>query len=148
MQKLALNPQQSRNLGIFHLLLEHYGWEDLHETESRMDAGESLSPEGSRTLRRRSLSLQARFHAPVNMISLLIAEQNQPGRVQIHFFFQNQPERILEWIGQAGASLDLETYPEWLQRSGGICDTILLEVSDTEIYEVKPSARPGLPLQS
>jgi hypothetical protein len=140
MRKTDLSPAQLRDLGIFHLILEHHGWDDPWDTESRLDAGERVNPEGVRGLRNGNGYLQARFHAPVNMISLMATDTHREGKVQFHFFFDKKPERILEWIGEIGQTISLDNYPDLLKKAGGRCEMILLEVSDTEIYEVTPPA--------
>lgn len=138
MQKCELNPQQQRDLNVFNLILEHRGWTDTQETELRLDLGESVNPEGYRVLHTKQAVLQARFHAPVNMISLRILDFQYEDKVQFHFLFDEKPERILEWMAQVGEELSIANYPELLKMANGKCEMILLEVSESEIYEVKP----------
>lgn len=140
MLKSELNPAQLRDIKVFNLILECDGWEDQFETEKKLDAGEMVNPEGLRTIQEAFVTLQARFHAPVNMISLRIIDRFLDDRVQFHFLFDDTPERILEWIVSVRPSLTLDSYPELLKQADGKCEMILLEVSDTEIYEVKPPA--------
>lgn len=141
MQKSDLSKEQLRDLNVFNLILEHHGWTDDEELEALLDAGEVVTPEGYRATSQRGVLLEARYHAPVNMISLQISDQLGGENVQFHFLFDNKPERILEWITQIYEDLTLDTYPEILKQADGKCEMILLEVSDTEIYEVKPPAR-------
>ena len=140
MRKTELSPTQIRDLSVFNLLLEHHGWVDHMDTEKRLDAGEMVNPEGLRETYGSQLVLQARFHAPVNMISLRITDTLLDDKVQFHFLFDDRPERILEWMVSVCDELNLDTYPELLKKAEGKCEMILLEVSDTEIYEVKPPA--------
>ena len=140
MRKAELSPTQLRDLSVFNLLLEHHGWVDQLDTEKRLDAGEMVNPEGLRETYGSQLILQARFHAPVNMISLRITDTMLDEKVQFHFLFDDKPERILEWMVAVCDELNLDTYPELLKKAEGKCEMILLEVSDTEIYEVKPPA--------
>ncbi|MDX2283607.1 MAG: hypothetical protein NW241_05565 [Bacteroidia bacterium] len=140
MRKSELSAAQLRDLNIFNLILECNGWEDPYDTEPRFDAGEMVNPEGFRCYRNRDVSLQARFHAPVSMISVLMTDFANTDRVQFHFLFEGRPERILEWLAASAPALDLESYPDLLRKAENRCEMILLEVSDTEIYEVKPSA--------
>lgn len=138
MRKSELSPTQLRDWNVFNLLLEHNGWVDTRETEKLLDAGESVNPEGLREWRQTNGMLQARFHAPVNMISLRITDNLLEEMVQFHFLYDHKPERILEWMVEVADTLSLESYPELLKQADGRCEMILLEVSDTEIYEVKP----------
>ena len=141
MRKGDLNATQLRDINVFNLILDCDGWVDQGETEKRFDAGEQVNPEGLRVIVRNNTRIQARFHAPVNMISLRITDIYRNENVQFHFLFDNRPERILEWLTSAKNELTLETYPDKLKDANGCCEMILLEVSDTEIYEVKPPTR-------
>lgn len=141
MRKAELTPSQLRDLRVFNLILDHHDWVDLNDTEKRLDAGENVNPEGLRETYSAQVVLQARFHAPVNMISLRIIDTKFDERVQFHFLFDDKPERILEWMIDVSDVLNLETYPNLLKKADGKCEMILLEVSDTEIYEVKPPTK-------
>jgi hypothetical protein len=138
MRKADLTATQLRDVNMFNLILECDNWVDQFDTEKKLDAGELVNPEGLRATHQNGVSLIARFHAPVNMISLRIKDLYQEDEVQFHFLFDNRPERILEWLAEVKNDLNLETYPELLKEADGRCEMILLEVSDTEIYEVKP----------
>ncbi|MEM7368251.1 MAG: hypothetical protein AAF587_06580 [Bacteroidota bacterium] len=138
MRKSDLSTVQLRDLNVFNLLLEHHGWSDDENLEFRLDSGEKVTPEGFRAINHGGIGLEARYHAPVNMISLKIIDQLYEDKVQFHFLFDDRPERILEWIADISGQLSLESYPELLKQADGKCEMILLEVSDTEIYEVKP----------
>lgn len=138
MQKRDLTSTQLKRLSRFHLIMEAYGWEDPQDTESRLEAGEDLNPEGYRVFQRKGLHLEALFHAPVDMLSLRMSDLNRKERIQFHFLFDHKPEPIIEWVVSVAEELDIDTYPELLQAANGKCEMILLEVSDTEIYEVKP----------
>ncbi|MEO0473899.1 MAG: hypothetical protein AAF206_30095, partial [Bacteroidota bacterium] len=70
MRKSDLSPTQLRDLNVFNLVLECEGWADYKETEVRFDAGEMVNPEGFRVMHGPQAVLYARYHAPVNMISL------------------------------------------------------------------------------
>ncbi|MEZ4776061.1 MAG: hypothetical protein R3D00_22990 [Bacteroidia bacterium] len=140
MRKAELTPTQLRDLNIFNLILESNGWADYDDTERRFDANQMTNPEGYRIVHHQNTTLEARFHSPVNMISLRISDVFLEDEVQFHFLFDEKPERILEWMVQVNNDLSLDTYPELLKRADGKCEMILLEVSDTEIYEVKPPA--------
>lgn len=138
MRKADLTETQLRDLNLFNLILECDGWADQYDTEKRLDAGELVNPEGVRVAYGEGTVLQARYHAPVNMISLKITDLNRDDKVQFHFLFDNRPERILEWLVEVKGSLNFESYPQLLKEADGKCEMILLEVSETEIYEVKP----------
>lgn len=138
MRKAELTETQLRDLNIFNLILEYQGWTDQQGIEKRFDAGEMVNPEGIRVKSGNNVILQARFHAPVNMISLRITDTYLDEKVQFHFLYDTKPERILEWIVDISDELALDNYPELLKQANGKCEMILLEVSDTEIYEVKP----------
>lgn len=103
-----------------------------------MDSGLNVNPEGYRVISGDNTILQAKFHAPVNMISLSITDLYLEEKVQFHFLFDNSPERILEWLVSISDQLNMDTYPDLLKHADGKCEMILLEVSDSEIYEVKP----------
>lgn len=141
MQKGDLTSSQLKRLNLFHLIMEAYGWDDPQDTEDRLEAGEDLNPEGYRVHRRPGLLLEALFHAPVDMLSLRLVDLNHRERVQFHFLFDHHPERIIEWIVTVADKMNITTYPDLLQEANGKCEMILLEVSDTEIYEVKPPAQ-------
>lgn len=138
MRKADLTATQLRDLSLFNLILDCDGWMDQLDTEKRFDAGELVNPEGLRVAHGQGITLLARFHAPVNMISLRITDIHKDERVQFHFLFDNRPERILEWLVEVKTKITLETYPALLKEADGRCEMILLEVSETEIYEVKP----------
>jgi|GEM_PF-2594332 len=141
MRKTELSEIQLRDLNIFNLLLEFHGWEDYQNTEKRMDQDTDMNPEGSRTLCNGVAVLEVKLHIPVNMISLRISDIYARERVQFHFLYDTQPEYLLEWLTSCGTDLSLETYPELLKDAVGKCEMILLEISDTEIYEVRPPAK-------
>lgn len=141
MRKAELTPTQLRDLSVFNLLLDHHGWVDQFDTEKRLDAGEMVNPEGLRETYGAQITIQARFHAPVNMISLRITDSYTDEKVQFHFLFDDKPERILEWMVEVCGELNMDSYPELLKLADGKCEMILLEVSDTEIYEVKPPTK-------
>lgn len=138
MRKSDLTAQQARDINIFNLILETYDWVDPQDTETRLEEGEMVNPEGYRLKHNRNSLLQVQFHAPVNMISLLITDYSFQDQVQFHFLYDEKPERILEWIVENGEELSLASYPDLLKQANGRCEMILLEVSDSEIYEVKP----------
>ena len=141
MKKSELSKAQERGLNLFNLLLEHKRWDDSWGVEVDMDHGENGNPEGYRCLSRAGLLMEAKFHAPVNMISLSITDVMLEEQVQFHFLFDDRPERILEWIADKGETLNMDNYTELLQTTEGKCEMVLLEVSETEIYEMKPPAQ-------
>lgn len=134
-----MSPNQLRDLNIFNLILEVYGWDDPSDTEKRLEAGEEVNPEGFRVWRGAHTTLQVRFNSPVNVINLAMTDHLCQERLQFHFFFNEKPERVLEWVVAAAPNLTAETYPDWLNQTEGLCDVILLEISESEIYEFKPS---------
>ncbi|WNJ20404.1 hypothetical protein [Pontibacter sp. G13] len=136
-----LSDQQKRDLDVFHLLLEFHGWDDPENTEHRLSTGQDVTPEGYRSLLLTSTRLEARFHAPVNMISISLTDLKSEDRIKIHFLFDKQPERVLEWIAEMTVHMNLNNYQDQLKGANGTCEMILLEVSDTEIYEVKPAKK-------
>jgi hypothetical protein len=140
MKKSELNKTQKRDLDVFNLLLEYHRWDDSWGVEEDMDHGEDGNPEGYRCLSRSGLLIEAKFHAPVNMISVSVTDVMLDEQVQFHFLFDDRPERILEWIVSMGETLSMENYPELLRTTKGKCEMVLVEVSDTEIYEMKPPA--------
>lgn len=141
MRKNELTKSQLQHLNVFNLILEHHGWDDPSNTEQRLDQGENVKPEGSRSRKNSSLTLLARFHAPINMISLSLIDLMSRENVQFHFLFTEKPELILEWIVQVANQIDLENYSELVKKSKVNCDMILLEISESEIYEVRLSAK-------
>lgn len=141
MRKGDLNSTQLRDINVFNLILDCDGWVDQYDTEKKFDSGELVNPEGLRIAIQNNIRLQVRFHAPVNMISLRITDIYKNDNIQFHFLFDNRPERILEWLVAVKNELNFESYPEKLKEADGRCEMILLEVSDTEIYEVKPPTR-------
>ncbi len=138
MRKSELTEHQLRDLRVFNLILDYNGWADQNNTEKKMDSGLNVNPEGYRVISGDNTILQAKFHAPVNMISLSITDLYLEEKVQFHFLFDNSPERILEWLVSISDQLNMDTYPDLLKHADGKCEMILLEVSDSEIYEVKP----------
>lgn len=140
MRKSELSENQVRDLGVFNLILDCNGWADQNNTEKKLDSGLNVNPEGYRVISGDNTILQARFHAPVNMISLSITDLYLEEKVQFHFLFDNQPERVLEWLVSISDQLNMDTYPDLLKHADGKCEMILLEVSESEIYEVKPPA--------
>ena len=141
MKKSQLSASQLHDLQLFHMILEVYGWEDKLETERLLDSGLNVSPEGVRSISQSGTYLETQFHAPVKMISLQISDLSSGERIQLHFFYDQAPERILEWIVSVKDDLSLSTYPELLKETKGRCEMILLQISDSELYEVKPPAR-------
>jgi len=139
MHKRDMSATQQRDWQVFNLILECFGWEDVDGTEARLDSGEFVKPEGLRARREGHISLEAKLHSPVNMISLRITDTASDDNVQIHFLYTQRPERILEWVVEQGPSLSLDTYHDLIKGVSAMCEMILLEKSDMEIYEVKPS---------
>ena len=140
MRKTDLTPNQLRDLSIFYVILEHHGWDDTEGIELLFDAGEKTSPEGQLSIINGHTELRAQFHAPVRMVSLRITDIILEDQVQFHFLYEDHPESLLEWICEHAQELSLDTYPERLKEAEKLCAMILMEVSDQEIYEVKPSA--------
>ena len=141
MRLSEMTASQAKDLSLFNLILECYGWEDPTDTEGRLEAGENVKPEGFRIWRQGGLMLQARFHAPVNMISLSMIDSLRREKVQFHFIYDHNPAPILEWLVSVMESFNMDTYAELIKDADGKCEVILLEISESEIYEVKPSAR-------
>ena len=140
MRKQELTASQLRDLNIFYVILEHHGWEDTEGVEYQLDAGEKISPEGQLTQAFGQTEIRAQFHAPVRMISLRISDLFLEEQVQFHFLFESNPEVLLEWIVANAHELTLDSYAQLLKSAEKLCAMILMEVSDQEIYEVKPSA--------
>lgn len=140
MRKQDLTATQLRDLSIFYVILEHHGWVDTEGVELQFDAGEKVSPEGQVSKIYGQTELRAHFHAPVRMISLKITDLILEDQVQFHFLYEKNPESLLEWMCEHSAELTLESYPDLLKDAEKLCAMILMEVSDQEIYEVKPSA--------
>ncbi len=140
MKKLELTQSQLRDLNIFYVILECNGWEDLEDIENKFDNGEKVSPEGQMNRVCGQTELRAQFHAPVRMVSLRITDLFLEEQVQFHFLYESEPEQILEWIVAYADSISLDNYPKLLKQAEQLCAMILMEVSDQEIYEVKPSA--------
>lgn len=138
MHKTDLTQNQERDLNIFNLILECNDWVDLDDCELRLERGEQVSPEGRRLLCNGKAILEAQFHAPLNMITLQITDLQTFEKVRLHFMYDEQPERLLEWLAEGGLTLQLDNYPEWLKEVNGRCEMILLELAHDEIYEVKP----------
>lgn len=140
MRKQDLTATQLRDLSIFYVILEHHGWVDHEGIEARFDAGEKVSPEGQLFTISGHTELRAQFHAPVRMVSLRITDIILEDQVQFHFLYEKNPESLMEWMCNHAEELTLESYPALLKEAEKLCAMILMEVSDQEIYEVKPSA--------
>lgn len=145
MKKSELNNLQTGHLNLFNLILECNGWEDPLKVEDRLDKGECINPEGIRSYWNEMAKLEAQFHAPVYMISLSISSPASSRNIHIFFFYEDKPQRILEWIAGIKDQLNLQTYApllkqfkQELQESG---DTILLTDSPSKVYELA-SANP------
>jgi hypothetical protein len=138
MHLVDLNDTQTRDLNLFNLILEAHGWDDLEETEKRIEAGENLCPEGKRTINYSSTKLEAEFHAPLNMITVQIRDIVDHEQIRFYFFYDEKVERILEWLVAVSEKLNMESYIECLKEVFGKCEMILLELGKDEIYEVKP----------
>ncbi|MEM9985890.1 MAG: hypothetical protein AAF804_12440 [Bacteroidota bacterium] len=136
-----MTQSQIQDWKMFHLILEAWGWEDVEDSENRLEGGEMLKPEASRLMIHSWATLEARYHAPVNMVSLRIGETTGEDTLQAHFLFDNEPQRILEWIADHGPQMSLESFEEDIRSAEGSCEMILFERSNMEIYEVKPSPR-------
>ncbi len=143
MRKSDLNRDQLYHLSLFNLILECHGWEDVADTELRFDQGELVAPEGNRSFANGNSILEARFHSPINMVTLRVYNNERSQFVTFHFLFDNRPERILEWIAAEGNLLDIENYRNKLKHTEGLCEMTLLEISQSEIYEVRPPAAGG-----
>ena len=141
MRKREMTAFQLRDWSVFHLILEAHGWEDLEETERRLDRGELMKPEAMRSCWMGHLWLTARYHAPVNMISLQLADLQADEKVQGHFLYDGKPDRILEWIVSKAKGLVIRDFEQQVTCAQPHCEMILLEKSDLEIYEVRPEAR-------
>lgn len=140
MRKQDLTTTQLRDLRIFNLIMEHYGWDDDEGIEALFEAGEKVSPEGQMARAFGHHELEVQFHAPVRMISLRITDLFVEDQVQFHFLYETKPETLLEWLVAHAEELTLDSYPDLLKQAESLCAMILMEVSDSEIYEVKPSA--------
>lgn len=135
-----MSAQQMKDWNMFHLILEAWRWEDLEETERRFEAGEMLKPEATRILRRDNMKLEARYHAPVNMLSLKMTDFSRDEMLQAHFLYDDHPERILEWMVATADQVVTDNFEDIVRSANGNCAMILFERSNMEIYEVKPGA--------
>ena len=133
MKKTLLSQTQLADLNFFHLILESYGWDDMEDSELKLDNGLDINPEGSRIFRKSYTVLKAEFHAPVNMITLKIGDCISNEEVKFHFFYDESPIKLLEWVVSVSEDLSTQTYPELLKQTHGCCDLILLQVSDSRI---------------
>ncbi len=140
MRKCDLSTDQLLHLNIFNLILEFAGWDDLHDTEKRFDAGQMVTPEGNRCLESEGNRLEARFHAPINMITLRVTDTRRNRVAVMHFLFDKSPERILEWIRDQGPTLAVDNYERLLASAEGRCELTLIETPEAESFEVRPSS--------
>lgn len=130
-----------KDIDLFHLILEAYGWDEI-KADSKIDAHLFHNqPEAVYNYSTRHTKMVIKFHEPLNMISLWIEEvKNTKQNVQLHFMYDEHPERILEWIAKVSHELSIDNYPTLLKDAKGKCEMMLLELSNSKMYEVIPPA--------
>lgn len=130
-----------KDIDLFHLILEAYGWDEI-KTNSKTDVHLFHNqPEAVYAYNTRHTKMVIKFHEPLNMISLWIEEvKNRKQNVQLHFMYDEHPERILEWVAKASHELSIDNYPVLLKDTKGKCEMMLLELSNSKMYEVIPPA--------
>ena len=137
MKKLQTTP--IKDIELFHLILEAYHWDEV-KTDTSTDANlYSNRPEATYNYATRNTQMVVKFHEPLNMISLWVADVRNPKQtLQLHFMYDEQPQRILEWIAAISDELTLDNYPILLKKARGKCEMMLLELANNKMYEVIP----------
>ena len=138
MKKSQFTDTQLKHVQIFNLILECDGWVDYLSIESQLNEGRDVSPEGMMSTQNDYVQLEAQLHVPVQMISLSIADSYQKHKADIFFFYDDHPERVLEWMVANRMDLDLESFQDLLRKQPEVCKTILLAESNAESIELKP----------
>lgn len=124
-----------KDIDYFSLILEAYGWDEKKgHTQMKL----ATQPEASYTFATATTHLEAKFHEPLNMISLCIRDIARQQNVQFHFMYHEQPQVILEWIAKVSPELSIDNYPIVLKGAAGKCEMILLEMEGNKMYEVIP----------
>ncbi len=130
-QKHTLN-----DIDLFHLILEAYNWDEVSYIgdntlySSKAEATYAFSTKNAR--------FEARFHQPLNMISLQLQDVFRKQTIQFHFMYSEKPELILEWVAQEAGNITFDNYPIVLKKAAGKCEMILLELDNKKMYEVIP----------
>ncbi len=130
-----LTSNQLRNVKIFNLLLEYAGWEDIEEVEKRLMLGEALDSIGQRLMWTTGFVLEARMHAYLNCMMLDVLEVESGKQAEIQLFFQDKPDRILEWLMAEASSMNLQNYAQLLAAIAPACERILVE-AESLVYEI------------
>lgn len=130
-----------KDIELFHLILEAYHWDEV-KTETHADKNlYNNQPEAAYSYATRHTKMVVKFHEPLNMISLSVADvRNAKQTLQLHFMYDERPERILEWIATVSNELTIENYPQLLKQAKGKCELMLLELANNKMYEVIPPA--------
>lgn len=127
------------DIDLFHLILEAYCWDELKYSEAEASVYGSKA-EATYIYSTKSARFEAKFHQPLNMISLHLQDIFRKQGIQFHFMYSEKPELILEWIAQEASNITLENYPTVLKKAAGKCEMILLELDNNKMYEVIPPA--------
>lgn len=138
MKLTQLSETQVKQVNLFNLILECDGWVDEDSVEGRLQEGQDVSPEGKMSIRTDHVILESQLHIPVQMISLSITDRVLKHKVDIFFFYDENPEWVLEWMVSARDQLNLDNFQQLLERNLNICRTILLAETTAESIELKP----------
>ncbi len=130
-QKRKLN-----DIDFFHLILEAYNWDEVSDKGN--EGLYCTKAEAAYHFSTTNALFEAKFHQPLNMISLRLQDIFCKQGIQFHFMYSEKPELILEWIAQEAENITLENYPIVLKKAAGKCEMILLELDNHKMYEVIP----------
>lgn len=123
------------DIDLFHLVLEAYSWDLVaHAAAQGSRQAEAVYEYATRTT-----TFVTSFHQPLNMISVQVKDTVEGSRfIQLHFMYDEKPERILEWLVAVADKLTMENYHELLKGTQGKCEMMLLELANKKIYELIP----------
>ena len=124
------------DIDLFHLILEAYNWDEVSYSDDKALYGGKA--EATYAFSTKNALFEAKFHEPLNMISLHLQDIFRQQTIQFHFMYSEKPELILEWIAQEAGNITFDNYPLVLKKAAGKCEMILLELDNKKMYEVIP----------
>lgn len=127
-------PPAQRAIRMFNLILDAHGWEDVEQTEYRLDHGCAVYPHATRSSYNSTCELEATMHTQVNMVSLSLTPfaSHQPS-IRLHFLYKEDPVSILEQMIAAQSWLQPGLYFRFAMQLRYICEDVLVETPNREI---------------
>ncbi len=145
MKKCEMSTHQLKSVRHFNVIMDTHGWEDLRHIEEDMDKGMNTIPEGEYTWTNLHYQHTLQLHIPLGMLRLQVVNQQTGEEVLWLMFYRFQPQQIASWIGQHPELINTEELEPLMDACIGECEAIILQDTETELYEIRHRRGQGRP---